>query len=93
MYNFGWAMQELLDGHAVTRAGWNGKGMCLVRIPGSHFVVTADKPFGKALPHLIGQTVEYLPHIDMLTVTGAFVPWLASQTDIQATDWIPFTRP
>lgn len=30
---------------------------------------------------------EFLPYIRMVTVTGAVVPWLASQTDILATDW------
>lgn len=28
-----------------------------------------------------------LPYIYMSTVTGDLVPWLASQTDILATDW------
>ena len=28
-----------------------------------------------------------LPYIYMRTVTGDLVPWLASQTDILATDW------
>lgn len=29
-----------------------------------------------------------LPYIYMYTVQGDLVPWLASQTDILATDWI-----
>lgn len=29
-----------------------------------------------------------LPYLFMKTVEGNFVPWLASQTDILATDWI-----
>jgi Protein of unknown function (DUF2829) len=28
-----------------------------------------------------------LPYIYMRTTTGAFVPWLASQTDMLAEDW------
>jgi hypothetical protein len=28
-----------------------------------------------------------LPYIYMRTVTGDFVPWLASQTDVLADDW------
>jgi hypothetical protein len=28
-----------------------------------------------------------LPYIYMKTVQGDFVPWLASQTDMLATDW------
>jgi hypothetical protein len=29
-----------------------------------------------------------LPYIYMSTVTGALVPWLASQTDMLADDWL-----
>lgn len=31
-----------------------------------------------------------LPYIYMSTVTGDLVPWLASQTDVLATDWQVF---
>lgn len=33
-----------------------------------------------------------LPYIYMSTVTGDLVPWLASQTDILAEDWVLMTR-
>lgn len=32
--------------------------------------------------------VIFLPFIAMLTAQGALVPWLASQTDILADDWV-----
>jgi hypothetical protein len=85
--NFGWALTQLKDGRRVARSGWNGKGMFLILVPGSRFEVTADRPFGKAAPELVGQHVDYRPHIDMFTVDGAFVPWLASQSDLLADDW------
>lgn len=28
-HNFGWALRQLKNGKAVTRTGWNGKGMWL----------------------------------------------------------------
>lgn len=31
---------------------------------------------------------EYLPWIRMKTVEDKFVPWLASQTDVLAEDWV-----
>ncbi len=31
-----------------------------------------------------------LPYIYITTVQGDLVPWLASQTDILATDWLPW---
>jgi hypothetical protein len=84
---FGDALTALKIGNRVARAGWNGKGMFLVLVPGSSFPVTADRPFGKAAPELVGQTVEYRSHIDMFTVDRQFVPWVASQTDMLADDW------
>ena len=35
-----------------------------------------------------GTEVVYNSHIDMKTADGSIVPWLASQTDILATDWV-----
>lgn len=34
-----------------------------------------------------------LPYIYMRTVDGKLVPWLASQTDLLATDWEVVTEP
>jgi len=34
-----------------------------------------------------------LPYIYMRTVQGDFVPWLASQTDMLATDWAVVPKP
>lgn len=32
--------------------------------------------------------MRFLPYLMMKTADGAFVPWLASQTDVLAEDWI-----
>lgn len=84
---FGDAIAALKAGKRVARAGWNGKGMFLVLVPGSHgLVVDEGRPLAKAgVP--VGTTFNYLPHIDMWTAQGDFVPWLASQTDVLADDW------
>jgi hypothetical protein len=81
---FGDALAALKDGKCVRRAGWNGKGMFIYLVPGSRFAATRP-PLAGIFP--AGTEIEYLPHIDMKTVTGACVPWLASQTDILAEDW------
>jgi Protein of unknown function (DUF2829) len=85
--NFGEALEALKGGGRVTRAGWNGAGQWLILVPGSTITVAADRPLGKAAPRLIGQQVQYAPHIDIHTVQGALVPWLASQADMLAEDW------
>lgn len=85
--DFGEALDMLRGGRRVERLGWNGKGMFLVLVPGSQIEVTADRPLGKAAPEMVGRTIGYHPHIDMVTAQGTMVPWLASQTDILAGDW------
>ena len=82
--DFGWALGRLREGHKVARAGWNGKDMFLYLVEGSRFTVNRE-PLLSILGE--GTAVDYLPHIDMKTATGEFVPWLASQTDMLATDW------
>ena len=35
-----------------------------------------------------GEEINYCPHIDMKTADDKIVPWLASQMDVLATDWV-----
>ena len=68
--SFGDAIRALKNGHRVTRAGWNGKGMWLeLQRPDINSKMT-------------------LPYIYMKTADDQLVPWLASQTDILADDWM-----
>ena len=82
--NFGEALERLKAGERVCRVGWNGKGMFVFLVPGSTFAVNRPPLLG-IYPE--GTVINYLPHIDMRTVDGTVVPWLASQTDVLAEDW------
>jgi hypothetical protein len=75
---FGDALRFLKLGRKVARAGWNGKGMWL------RHVVLDELLDGDC------ETTELtlLPWIGMRTADGGFVPWLASQTDMLAEDWM-----
>lgn len=84
MMNFGDALQALKNGQKVAREGWNGKGMFLFLVPGSVFKVNRAPLLG-IYPE--GTEINYRPHIDMKTVDGEIVPWVASQTDVLAEDW------
>jgi len=87
---FGDALHMLKLGKKVARAGWNGKGMWLVMVPGTKSVnFTEGSPYMKAWL----TSGDILPHIDMYTTNAegrrAMLPgWLASQTDMLAEDWI-----
>lgn len=78
--DFGFAIKALKQDKRVARTGWNGKGMwlCLVH--------DWDMPDSK-LPRLIDD-LETLSWIGMKTADNKFVPWLASQTDVLAEDWL-----
>lgn len=86
--NFSDALVHIKAGTRVKREGWNGSGMWVYLVPGSTFTVDADRPIGKVAPDLVGKSVAYRSHIDMKTVDGPHVPWVASQTDLLAEDWV-----
>lgn len=73
---FGLALEALKKGMKVQRDGWNGKGLWLeLQVPDAHSKMT--------LPYIFMSYPE-----DAKTTPGARVPWLASQTDMLAEDWV-----
>lgn len=84
-YNFGHAMFLLEQGYRVQRTGWNGKGMFLFKVQASHNLTVNREPLLSILGE--GAKFSYQSHIDMFTADGTIVPWLCSQTDMQASDW------
>lgn len=85
--DFGWALQCLKQGKAVTRKGWNGKGMFLTLQPGS--TVEGQMMRNEPAKQFYGDNkVNIAAHIDMKAADGTYVVgWLASQTDMLAEDW------
>lgn len=69
------ALTLLRGGERVSRKGWNGKGQYIV-------LAVAAFAFGRQLDNApVG------PHLLIRTVSGDYVPWLASQSDLLAFDW------
>lgn len=94
--DFGMALNAMKAGKRVARSGWNGKGMWLSLVkPYTEAIRSAGAPCicyrGFGLPQgSAGDATklpELLPYIGMKTADDKFVPWLASQTDMLATDW------
>lgn len=83
--SFGLAIEAMKQKKRVARAGWNGKGMFLFLVPGSRFTVNRAPLLG-IYPE--GTKIDYRPHIDMKTAQGDVVPWVASQSDVLADDWM-----
>ena len=84
-FDFGTALVALRAGKKVAREGWNGKGMFLFLVPGSEFNVSRPPLLGN---YPEGTPIKYHAHVDMKTATGDIVPWLCSQTDMLALDWM-----
>lgn len=75
MNGIGWAVEKMQAGCKVQRTGWNGKGLWLeLQVPDANSKMT--------LPYVY---INY--PADAANTPGARVPWLASQTDLLATDW------
>ena len=75
-FDFAVALRELKEDNKVARSGWNGKGLWLeLQRPDAHSKMT--------LPYIF---ISYPK--DAQKTPGARVPWLASQTDLLADDWM-----
>lgn len=70
--DIGGAVEAMRCGRRVARAGWNGRGMYIYLVPGAY----------KAVGHNIA------PFVMMHPAAGDEVPWLCSQTDLLAQDWM-----
>jgi len=83
--SFSYALEQIKQGKKAARSGWNGMGMFVFLVPGSTFQVNRPPLLG-IYPE--GTQIQYHAHIDMKTAQGTVVPWLASQTDLLADDWV-----
>ena len=77
--NFGNALESLKQGNKVCRSGWNDKGMWLIFVESFEYTIVSQCNVMDS---------KLLPWIAMKTADNGFVPWLASQTDILAEDWM-----
>jgi len=75
-YDFSEALAAVKKGKSIQRQGWNGSGL----------VVKAQFPDDKSKMSLPYLYIEYPENAK--TTPGARCPWLASQTDIMAEDWL-----
>lgn len=77
-FTFGEAISRLKRGQKVARKGWNGKGIYIeMQKPDEHSKMT--------LPYIYIVTNGLVS--DNPDAPRGIVPWLASQTDMLATDW------
>lgn len=85
MSSFSWALSVVKEGKRAARTGWNGPGQFIFLVPGSVFEVNRPPLLGI---YEAGTQIKYQPHIDLKTAQNTVVPWLASQGDLLAEDWV-----
>lgn len=80
--NFGDALRILRMGGRVARCGWNGRGIFIeLQTPDEHSKMTS--------PYIFIDTTGL--QTDNPHAPKSRVPWLASQTDMLAEDWVDVT--
>lgn len=84
---FSEALAALKAGAKIQRRGWNGLGMWVVLQKAYPDGIPINKNTAEATGIPQDTVCKFLPYIMMKTADDAFVPWLASQTDILAEDW------
>jgi len=78
------ALEKLKAGERIHRRGWNGQEMFLFYVPAEEIVVSKP-PLIKFYSE--GTLINQQPFVMMKTAQNTLVPWLASQSDMLATDW------
>jgi hypothetical protein len=87
-HGIGWAIKQLRNRAKVAREGWNGKGMWLELIHAREYTIhNHNRGPRNEHDHDWSEEKVQRPWIGMVTVDGQMVPWVASQTDLLATDW------
>lgn len=87
---FSGALNELNAGKKVQRKGWNGHGMYVVLQKAYPSGIPINENTATAIGEVVGTSKRFLPYLMLQTVDGAFVPWVASQTDLLANDWLVY---
>lgn len=77
--DFGEALHLLKGGSKVARAGWNAHHHLELQVPDEHSKMTRPYIF-----MTVGEEDKLMP--------GSRLPWVASQTDLLATDWFEVTE-
>ncbi len=91
--NFGQAIEALKEGKLISRSGWNGKGMYVLKqIPatiGLDIIPKMQSLPQAAKDNLIkrGQEISYTNQMLIVNADGRADSWVPSSSDCFAEDW------
>ena len=81
--NFGQALEHAKEGKKICREGWNGKGMYIYHVPENSYPAVTE-----IAKNEFGEQVPYGAYLAMKTVQNNVLPWVTSQADVLAQDWM-----
>lgn len=87
--NFGQAVEALKNWKRVARMWWNWKGMFIYHVPANEYPAQTDAAKSEFWENWL---VPYGAYLAMKTAQWNVVPWLASQVDVLAEDWVIFAE-
>jgi hypothetical protein len=82
---FSLALEALKSGSKIARSGWNGKGQWLILVEAGLYEVAVGII---NIYNDVNNQLTLRPWIGIKTVDDQFMPWLASQSDMLAEDWV-----
>ena len=83
--NFENALTLLKEGKKIAREGWNGKGMFLYMVPVGEYLPRTE--IAQSITNEEG-LVPYGAYAAIKGADGIVYPWVPSQQDMFATDWV-----
>ena len=99
--SFGQALKSIQRGRLVTRQGWNGKGMFIFQRPEdslpTNIIVNQVKSLPESFKRWVSDNygdsesdkIKFTAYLCIKAADGTVVNcWLASQTDMLASDWM-----
>jgi hypothetical protein len=86
--DFSDALRQCKNGSKISRSGWNGPGQYVVYQAGYPDGIGINANTARATGEPEGTVFRFLPYLMMRNAQGDFVPWLASQSDLLADDWV-----
>jgi len=93
---FGTALEQVKQGKAIAREGWNGKDQFVFMTPGRTLDLNVHDiwtPFVKAVAAANGGKVVIRSYLNIKTVDNQIqIGWIASQSDMLATDWYVYAE-
>lgn len=79
---FGHAIELIKEGFKLARKGWNGNGMYIEYVAAEDWnSISLERPG-------FADELKPRPWLGIKTVDDQFMPWVPSQSDVLAEDWV-----